>query len=171
LKDGDQVYVYGYAQRGKGLATRKLVVARVPADKLADFTAWRFRTARGWSDDPAAAQPLADGLATEFSVQRMGGRLPFVVVYTENGLSDRIFARFAESPEGPWSEQVLLYRSREMAGDKGLFSYAAKAHAWASSADELLISYCVNAHDFGRVIRDETVYRPKFVRVKLELPK
>ena len=55
LRDGDQVYVYGYAQREKGLGMRKLVVARVPAEKLADFAAWRFRTSKGWSEDAKAA--------------------------------------------------------------------------------------------------------------------
>ena len=54
-----------------------------------------------------------------------------------------------------------------MARDKGVFCYAAKAHPWAATGNELLVSYCVNAWDFGRLFRDEAVYRPKFVRVEL----
>jgi hypothetical protein len=53
-----------------------------------------------------------------------------------------------------------------MAKDKGVFTYAAKAHAWASK-DELLVSYCTNTWDFWRLFRDDAVYRPKFVRVRL----
>jgi hypothetical protein len=90
-----------------------------------------------------------------------------LLVYTENGLGDRIVGRFAESPAGPWSALVLLYKCPEMSKDKGLFTYAAKAHPWATSGEEILVSYCVNAWDFGRLFRDAEVYRPKFVRVKL----
>jgi hypothetical protein len=56
-----------------------------------------------------------------------------------------------------------------MAQDKGLFSYAARAHPWATTNHELLVSYCVNAWEFGRLWRDGQVYRPKFARVELRL--
>jgi hypothetical protein len=58
-----------------------------------------------------------------------------------------------------------------MGKDKGVFSYTAKAHAWAATGDELLVSYCVNTWEFARLFRDDTVYRPRFVRVKLRLAK
>jgi hypothetical protein len=168
LAVGGQLYVYGYDEpRGQGLGKRQLTVARVPAEKLDDFAAWRFRTAGGWSDRAADAAPLAAGLATEFSVSRMPGGAGYVLVYTENGFGARIVGRFADAPEGPWSGPQLLYTCPEMAQDKGLFSYAAKAHPWATDNHELLVSYCVNAWDFGRLFRDERVYRPKFVRVEL----
>ena len=37
--------------------------------------------------------------------------------------------------------------------------------------DELLVSYCVNTWEFARLFRDDAVYRPRFVRVKLRLAK
>jgi hypothetical protein len=95
----------------------------------------------------------------------------FVAVYTENGLGERIMGRFADAPGGPWSEPVLLYRCPEMAKDKGVFTYAAKAHPWAARGQELLVSYCVNSWEFARLFRDETVYRPKFVGVQLGPPR
>ncbi len=167
LEDGEFLYVYGYDDPRKGIGSRRLTVARVPREKLDDFTAWRFRTATGWSDKPADAVPLVSGLATEFSVSRVPGGKGLVLVCTENGLGDRIVGRFATGPEGPWSDALLLYRCPEMARDKGLFCYAAKAHAWASTGDELLVSYCVNAFEFARLFRDEQVYRPRFVRIRL----
>ncbi len=166
LQDGDRLYVYGYVEKGKGIGRRRLTVARVPADRPEDFAAWRYRTADGWSDKPADAAALADGLATEFSVSRLPGRKSYVAVYTENGLGDRIVGRFADAPEGPWSAPVLLYQCPEMAKDKGVFCYAGKAHPWAAG-EGLLVSYCVNTWEFARLFREDTVYRPKFVRVKL----
>jgi hypothetical protein len=168
LADGGFVYVHGTdEERGQGIGKRRLTVARVPAEKLADFSAWRFRTADGWSDKPEEAAGLTAGLATEFSVSPVPGGKGFVLVYTENGLGTRIVGRFADAPDGPWSEPVLLYRCPETARDKGLFCYSAKAHAWATE-EGLLITYCVNAWDFGRLFRDETVYRPRFVLVKFQ---
>jgi len=47
------------------------------------------------------------------------------------------------------------------------FTYAAKGHAPLSRRGELLISYVVNAHDFGAMFRDATIYRPRFLRIPL----
>jgi hypothetical protein len=171
ITDGEHLYVYGYQERGKGFFRRRLTVARVPADKTDDFGAWRFRTTKGWSEKPEDSAPLADGLATEFSVSRAPGGQGFVAVYTENGLGDRIVARFAGAPEGPWSAPVLLYKCPDIVKDRGVFCYAAKAHPWAADGDELLVSYCVNAWKFARLFGDDRVYRPKFVRVKLAPPR
>ena len=142
-----------------------------PAKKIDDFTAWRFFTGKDWSDKPADATALADGLATEFSVGRLPDRKGYVTVYTESGLGDRILGRFAASPAGPWSPPLLLYKCPEMAKDKGVFSYAGKAHAWAASGNELVVSYCVNTWEFARLFREDEVYRPRFVRVKLGMAK
>ncbi|HEY7315537.1 MAG TPA: DUF4185 domain-containing protein [Gemmataceae bacterium] len=167
LADEGRLYVYGYQEKGKGIGKRQLTVARVPADKAEDFTAWRFRAADGWSAKLAEAVALADGLATEFSVSRLPGARGYVAAYTENGLGDRIVARFSKTPDGPWSAPVLLFKCPDMARDKGVFCYAAKAHPWAVKGDELLVSYCVNTWEFARLFRAEKMYRPKFVRVKL----
>lgn len=166
LLQQDDLYVYGNAERGKGLGRKQLLIARMSANQTEDFKSWRFRTADGWIEDPADAAPLADGLATEMSVTPLseGG---YALVYTENGIGDRIVGRFSAAPEGPWSDPILLYKCPEMKNDRGVFSYSAKAHAWAAGEDELLISYCVNTWEFSRLFQDETVYRPKFVRVKL----
>ncbi len=166
LEDDQYLYVYGYDEvKGKGIGKRQLLTARVSAKQLIDFATWRFWTGNEWSDKPSDAAALASGMATEFSVSRLAGEKGYMAVYTENGLGDRIVGRLAAKPQGPWSEPMLLYKCPEMAKDKGVFSYAAKAHAWAGNKDGLLISYCVNTWDFGRLFKDELVYRPKWVRV------
>jgi hypothetical protein len=172
LVEGGQVYVYGFdEERGKGLGKRRLTVARVPSGKLGDFAAWRFLTSDGWSKRAADAAPLAGGMATELSVGRLPTGKGYVAVYTQNGLGDRILGRFASAPDGPWSAPVLLYRCPEMARDKGVFCYGAKAHAWAAAGNDLIVSYCVNTWKFERLFRDEKVYRPRFVRVRLRAAK
>jgi hypothetical protein len=169
LRAGDQVYVYGFEERpGKPFRVKRMVLARVPADKLADFEAWRFYTGGEWKADAKELTALAGGLAAEFSVSYVPGLKKFAAVYTELGLSDRIVGRFADAPEGPWSDPVLLYRCPEMKRDKKVFTYAAKAHPHLSGERDLVISYCTNSFDLAPVINDATLYWPTFVRVALK---
>ncbi|MGH7134446.1 MAG: hypothetical protein ACREHD_01825, partial [Pirellulales bacterium] len=60
LVDDDCVYIYGIEERGKKLGSKRLMVARSPPGKLADFAAWRFRTREGWSEKPEP-ETLASG--------------------------------------------------------------------------------------------------------------
>ncbi len=128
LEDGGQLYVYGYdEERGKGIGKKRLMVARVPAGKLDDFGTWQFRTADGWSAATGGRGPTGDRPGDRVLCEPVPGGKGYVMVYTENGLGDRIVGRFADSPTGPWSAPLLLYRCPEMGKDKGLFCYAAKA--------------------------------------------
>jgi hypothetical protein len=168
LVDGDHLYVYGVDEDPRAkLGGKKMVVARVPLDAITDFAAWRFFRDGRWDADWKSATPLAGGFASEGSVTPLGpGR--YVAVYTQLGLSDRIVARTAPAPWGPWSEPVELYRCPEMARDKKLFCYAAKAHPFLAAGDnELVVSYCVNSFDFWQVVREAGLYWPRFVRVTL----
>ncbi len=171
LAAGEFLYVYGTEEhrRTGEFPNRQMVLARAPAGKLADFKAWRFLTADGWQAEPKALKPLADGLATEYSVSSLPGLKRYAVVYTELGMSDRVVGRFAAAPEGPWSAPVLLYRCPEMKRDKKAFCYAGKAHPHLTAAgNELVVSYCVNSFELGPVINDATLYWPTFVRVVLK---
>ena len=169
LRDGEHLYVYGYEERpAKPFPGRKMLVARVPIAKIADFDAWRFFSHGEWKPDVKDASPAFGELATEYSVSFVPGLKRFVAVYTENGLGDRVLGRFADSPVGPWSEPLLLYRCPEMKANKKLFSYAAKAHPHLAAEREIVLTYCVNSFEFAPVIDDATLYWPNFVRVKLK---
>lgn len=171
LAAGDHAYVYGCEEKpGKPGVARRLLVARAPVNKLADFDSWRFLGEKGeWKADAKEAVARADGLGSELSVSYLPGPKKYALVYTQNGLSDRIVGRFAESPEGPWGEPVLLYTCPEMKKDKKVFSYAAKAHPHlAADGNELVISYAVNSFDLAPVINDAELYWPRFVRVSLK---
>jgi hypothetical protein len=169
LRVGDDLYVYGIDEdRQKNPLKRRLIVARVAADKVDEFPSWRFFADGQWTDSFRRASPLADGMASEFSVSYLPRLRRYIVVYTENGLSAKIMARASERPEGPWSEPVKLYACPEAGWDKNIFCYAAKAHPELCGDDELLITYAANSFDFGQVVLDSRLYWPKFVRVTLE---
>lgn len=170
LTHGEYVYVYGVDDRRKEPGSRRLLVARAPLEKLSHFEQWQFLAGSGWVSTPQEAAATLNGLATEFSVSPLPDRSGYVMVYTENGLGDQIVGRTSITPFGPWSAPTRLYKCPEMSRDRELFCYSAKAHAWAATGNELLISYCVNSWRFSRLFDDSTVYRPQFVRVAIEAP-
>jgi hypothetical protein len=169
LQDGEYVYIYGFSETpAKPFARRRLLTARAPLGKLDDFTAWRFLANGGWVEDAKAATSQCDAIGTEFSISHLPALGRYALVYSENGLSQRILGRFASSPAGPWSAAVLLHTCPEMKVDKRVFTYAAKAHPHLAGERELVISYVVNAFELGPVLNDATLYWPRFVRVVLK---
>lgn len=168
LVDGGYVYIYGIDEdiRGRKLE-RYSTVARVPTNRVADFSAWRYYAGGEWDADFRKATRIADQMATEYSVsiQRKLGQ--YVLVYTDRGLSPKIQVRTSPTPWGKWSDPITVYHCAEMSRDKRLFCYAAKAHPTQITDDVLMISYVVNSYDVSQVIDDASLYWPRFVRVQV----
>jgi hypothetical protein len=163
----EHLYIYGTDEDTTPKnRSRHLIVARVPVGHSTDLKAWRFFKDGDWVENFRQCSRLADEIASEGSVSYLPVLKQLAFVYTHRGLSDQIMMRTADQPWGPWSKPTKIYTSPEMATDKNLFSYAAKAHPPISGDDELLISYAVNSFDFWQVAKDAKLYWPKFVRVK-----
>lgn len=168
LVDGGYLYIYGTDEdRGRKKLVRYLTVARVPTNRVADFSAWRYYANGQWSADYRRATRLVAGLASEYSVSFLPKLGKYVLVYTDEGLSPKIQVRTARAPWGEWSEPTTIYRCAEMSEDKRVFCYAAKAHPSLGGDDGLMISYVANSYDVGQVIADARLYWPRFVRVPL----
>ena len=77
------------------------------------------------------------------------------------GATDIVVAE-ADAPQGPWSEPRVVFRPPESDRD-GVLVYAAKAHP-ELAAPGLAITYASNTlGDFGRLVRDTSLYWPRFV--------
>lgn len=168
LKHGEHIYLYGTDEDVKPRhRERYLLVARAPVGKLAKFDAWEFFAEGAWQSDFRKATRVVPNMASDGSVSYLPDRKEFLLVYTEGGLSKKILARAAKNPWGPWSEPTTIYECPEMAKDRRIFCYNARAHASLSSGDELVVSYADNSMDFWHVAADASVYWTRFVRVKL----
>jgi len=166
LREGRTVYLYGL-EMDKASHDRYLLAGRAKIDSLEDFSTWEFYTDGAWQRDFRKASRLCNHIGAELSVSCLRSFRRYVLVYTENGLSDKIMLRWAASPVGPWSAAQTIYRTPEMSWDSSYFCYAAKGHAELSrQEDELIVSYVCNANDFWKMAGDARIYRPKFVRVK-----
>jgi hypothetical protein len=169
LLEGDRALVFG-VDSTDGL-NKKLLLARAPGAEIHRFELWRFHSADGWRESVEDAGSVAQNIADEFSVHwvALGTHRRLVLIYSEPGFGHRILARTAEKPEGPWSEPVPIYTCPEPGRDERLFVYGAKAHPELSKGGELLVSYCVNSHDFWHMAGDADIYRPRFIRVPLSM--
>ena len=143
-----------------------MVLARAPQGRLANFSTWQFRSRDGWttnSDDPA---DLCNGMGSEYSVSWFSAMQSYVLICSGGGLSDKIIARSARDPWGPWNEASTVYRCPEMSWTNGIFCYAGKGHPMISDdTNELVITYAANAYQLSQVINDTRLYWPRFVRL------
>ena len=127
--------------------------------------------------NPKDAAVICRDVVSEFTIEPMKVPDPqtgekrdlLVLVQSEPMLGHHILIRTARSPEGPWSDPVRVFKVPEPGEDDKLITYAAKGHAHLSRDGELLISYCVNSTDFGQIFRDASLYRPRFIRVPLDM--
>jgi hypothetical protein len=172
MRDGEFVYVGGgdsRPQTKQTLPQNGMVLARVPADGIADFKQWRFLSHGQWQTDFTKVTPVFAGVASEFSLSYQPAIKQYVAVYMEGGIFGTILLRLA--PEGPWSEPRRVYRCPEQDGPLKNFCYAAKAHPELPAApDELLITYAVNSWDFWNLFKEARLYWPRFVRLKWATP-
>jgi hypothetical protein len=177
LRAGGTVYVYGWQSSDPRVDTRQLYLARVPAGRITDFTAWRFYTGGGqWQAGQQNAQPVgADfSVSTGFSVVPMGGRYWLIQQAVQAGSPD-IDAFPADTPWGPFdpSGGILLYRSPDIGLDQAhdyRIMYEARAEPALSTAKNLIISYNVNSEAVttGCVPMSaytNTITQPRFISV------
>lgn len=166
-EEKNRLYVYGLREAP---LDSQLLVARCEQDALDRPDEWRFFDGSSWVEDPTAASPVAHGLVSEFTVQpiKRDDRLELVLIQSEPMLGRHVLARTAAAPEGPWSEPKQIYEVKEPSEDKRLMTYAAKGHAHLSRPGELLITYALNSSDIGQIFREPRIYRPHFVRVRLD---
>ena len=170
LREGDSVYIFGTDSRPEAKQAgmpNGMVVARAPANGLADFSQWQFLANGTWQKDSSKVTPVFPNVGSEFSVSWLPGRKAYAVVYGD-GISGKILLRLAPALTGPWSAPQVVYRCPEMDWSSKAFCYAAKAHPELTrDPDELLITYAANSWDFWNLFKDARLYWPRFVRLDL----
>jgi hypothetical protein len=167
--EAGHVRIFGTLRKG-GFET-SLVLARAPSATI-DLPDFDFFDGTDWRHGfDSFARPLTSGLVSEFSIEEMalGGKPTWVLIQSEPFLGKRIFARTAPRPEGPWSAPRTIFSVPDVGGHRDYFTYAAKGHAALSRPGELLVTYLVNSQNFGDLMHDTSIYRPKFLRVPAAL--
>jgi hypothetical protein len=157
--DDDWTYIYGV---GGGKWDHDLHVARVPRDQL--DAPWSFRTADGWSADPADSVPLLGAAANQLTVLPAPGG-GWALVTQDALLGRQVTAYHASDPAGPWTDATVVATVPDPG--PGAYTYNALVHPqFGDPADPgaLLLSYNVNG---DAAWSDGLLYRPRFLTVRL----
>jgi hypothetical protein len=166
IKDG-YIHIYGVEYRKKE-NNRYMLLARVFEKDILNFDSWEFYSGGVWEKDFRKAARLCDHYGAEFSVSFHPYLNKYITVYSELGMSENIIMRTAEKPEGPWSRQIVVYKTPETEWSKNYFCYAGRSHIELSGTKDLLVSYICNSTDFFEMASDARIYRPKFIRIRFE---
>ena len=117
-------------------------VARVPLADALDKSRWTYYAGNGvWSADPDDAKTVYEGGAAGDTIFYNPALKMFMTVYAPF-LSNDVYFRVADRPEGPWSEAGLLFTARQGTDP----SYAARVHPEYAQANGLVqyVSYVMN---------------------------
>lgn len=124
ISDG-MLYVYGCGHTDDGL-DKDCQLARVDPAMVQNKSAWSYFAGNGtWSASLSDAMPVFTGLDI-MSVSWNNYLQRYVAVYDKLGTQD-VVMRTAPAPEGPWSEELVLFHS--LLNADGSDAYDAQAHA------------------------------------------
>ncbi len=156
LEDDDWTYVYGVEDRG---FDKYAHLARAVAGNV--LGPWQYWTGQGWSSQAAASTRLFEGVSNQFSVMRRGDE--YVLLSQAHTFGRDIFVMHADSPAGPWVDKTVVYTTPSWGADS--YTYNAVAHPEFERNGAISVSYSLGTSDWGRLISQAELYRPRFIRV------
>lgn len=167
---GDVGFTYVYRVEDLG-ADKYLHVARVRGRDLR--RPWSYFTGTGWSAGLADSGRVLVGVSNEYSVTRAGPWYVLVTQDTTELFSRKIVAYFGRSPVGPFEHRTLLYETPETGADgsyhdANVYTYNPHVHPHLSTPSRWIVSYNVNSFVSDDLYADVSIYRPRFVEVRLE---
>jgi hypothetical protein len=175
LVSGGYIYIYG-VKPYKGSAGRyPLYLARVPVGGLAAGDIWKYYdgvpgcspSSSSWTTDPPSAAALRTGVSEGFSVTDVNGT---DVLLTSDKSADRTtnnaVAYYAGCPTG-FSPSSPRYRVYDPRLPRGYLTYEYRIVPQFSNGSDVLVSYSTNTTSPGVNFDNVTIYRPRFLDVKL----
>ena len=165
VQDKDYLYAFGAVEPG----THEVYLLRWKLNDIynGNLAKPEWRSNGSWIIRKTM-KPLPTKLfagATEYSIHYDSSLKKFIQVQSFGFGESKIGLRLSDSLQGPWTEAYLFY-TPEYNGIKKPFMYSAKAHP-ELTGDGIYITYNVNSFDFDEVLANETIYFPKFVRMKI----
>lgn len=161
-------FVYAFSHRANGIQLVRWDRRSAFAGDLSN-PRWYDSRSRQWTDQGDLAEPpppIFSPGQTEFTVHRLKQSNQYVQVQFLGFHQTAMMYRTAPELTGPWSELQPLYAPEELfLGDPEVMLYAGKLHP-EQVADGLALTYASNAFQLSRVVDDDSLYYPRFARVK-----
>lgn len=119
-------------------------------------------------DSGTAPLPVFEAAAPEFTIHfDAPSRRYLAIEATGFGAAD-LNTRYADALIGPWTEIEFLH-APTLKAREGTLIYQGKAHPELQvDGVDLVVTYCSNDLDFSRLVRDDAIYFPRFVKLTRE---
>lgn len=141
--------------------------------KIQDFFRGNIENAEWWDsiigwvsqrDLRELPSPIEAAAGPEASLHYEAAKRKWMIVRSMGFGDSRIGAWYADTVEGPWSNPEIIFNPSEGKID-GVLVYSAKSHPEISSKDFLAVTYSTNTLDFTRLVKDSSLYYPRFIRI------
>ncbi|MBO9523016.1 MAG: DUF4185 domain-containing protein [Nocardioidaceae bacterium] len=166
---GGWLYLYGTAAPDRQTFGRSLRVARARPEQVGDQRTWQYWDGHHWqrrADRAAVLVPAVRGVSQVLSVFHRG-QAWYAVSKRDEVLGTDLVIWSAPGPTGPFTPSRPL-ASIPSDSANGLLRYMPLAHPELLPArDAVVVSYSRNVTDFQRLLKDPSLYRPRFLRVPL----
>lgn len=175
LVSGGYIYIYGVRPYHGSAAPYPLYLARVPVGGLAAGDPWQYYDgtpacsppASAWTADPRSAAALRTGVSAGFSVTDVNGTYVLLTSDTSTArTTNNAVAYYAGCPTG-FSPDSPEYRVFEPRLPRGYLAYEYRIVPQFSRGSDVLVSYSTNAIRPSANFANVTIYRPRFLDVKL----
>ncbi|HQG30385.1 MAG TPA: DUF4185 domain-containing protein [Deltaproteobacteria bacterium] len=163
ILEGGYLYAFGADAVHHGAFLVRWRLSDAVRGKLTDIEWWTG--SQGWLGQDRLTRcpdPLFPGAQMEFTVHYEKASKRFFEIQTGSFFDPCLVYRSSKSLTGPWSGKVPFYCPQE-AEAKGLLVYAGKAHPGLAGAD-LVCTYAQNSLDQERLLKDDSLYYPVFVK-------
>lgn len=135
IRSGDHIYAYGHAK-----STPYVYVARVPWDKATDLACYEYWNGETWQTERLYNVNEKEGVfwqVNQGQVVWSNYYGCFMFVYCDNWMNNKVLAKVARTPTGPWSEPVTLYQATPITNGSSI--YAAVPHPYYDQTGKSLV--------------------------------
>ena len=146
------IYIYGTKSDSTGAkAVVHVAKAELVDNKLTNFVYW---DGAGWQSDAtktAKLEGLQKNISEQFNVFSLNEKI-VLVSQNRSGNAKEIYSYIADSPEGAFSHEKLLYTVDEPNFEKdSMMTYNTMVHPQYMKNDKILMCYNVNTYDLKKV--------------------
>jgi hypothetical protein len=175
VESGGYLYIYGVKPYNGNAIPYPLYLARVPVAGLPAGAPWQYYRGTpsctpppaAWQSSPRSATPLQTGVSAGFSVTDVNGT---DVLLTTDGSSpgtrENAVAYYAACPTG-FSAGSPRYPVYTPQLPHSYLAYEYRIVPQLSSGSEVLVSYNIDTTSLGLNFSNVSIYRPRFLDVKL----
>lgn len=170
LNPDGYIYNFGYRDEKNASYFRGLVLSRVKAEDVEDFSKYEYLSETGWQDDITKTKPLIDRVSCEMSVTEINDEESeyygkFLLTYEKDTIGDEICVAYADSLGEEFKDSTVVYSAIDTKKIEGTSHYNAKMHPTLSTIDNLVITYNLNESVFGVNSNNADVYHPRFLNL------